>query len=58
MTIEDVKTRWLANRRIADLSTREADLDVLKADIIAEWSPAHVDLALNEATKMITKQQP
>lgn len=54
MTMEDLKTRWIANRRIADPVAREADLDTLKADVATEWGADRIDYAFAEATAQLS----
>jgi len=43
MTLDDAKTRFLANRTIADPVARAADLDSLRTDISTEWGAERVE---------------
>ena len=55
MTIEDVKTRFLANRAISDPVARQASKEALIADISTEWGEDKVEYVIQVAVSELTR---
>jgi hypothetical protein len=49
ITMEDLKTRLISNRRTADPSARQADWNTLLADTAESFGDDKVDLAVEQA---------